>query len=72
MRSKRLAGGVLKMSVCVLLLSSSACHRLHPRLNNSDRLMKQAGFREAATASPEWVSDALMTINSLEYELERR
>jgi hypothetical protein len=34
--------------------------------------MKQAGFREAATASPEWVSDALMTINSLEYELERR
>lgn len=42
------------------------------QLNNSNRLIARPDFRQAATAAPEWVRQALQTINALEYELERK
>ena len=42
------------------------------KLNNSERLTEHPGFRKAALASPEFVKEALKTVNRLEYELERK
>jgi len=49
---------------------SSGCS--HVRLNNADRLTRRSDFPAAAQAAPEWCRDALKTINSLEFEIERR
>ena len=48
------------------------CGCVATKLNNSERLMEHPGFRKAAYASPEFVKEALKTINELEYELERK
>lgn len=34
--------------------------------------MKRDDFQKVKEAAPEWARDALKTINSLEYELERQ
>ena len=39
-------------------------------LENSARLRARPDFPAAAMAAPEWVRDALKTINALEYRLE--
>lgn len=37
---------------------------------NASRLISRPDFNSAALAAPEWVRDALKTINALEEELE--
>lgn len=57
--------------LCVTALLLCGCSQ-HLRLNNAQRLMDRPGFTEAAQAAPEWVEEALTTVNELEHELERR
>lgn len=57
--------------LCVMLLTLIGCAH-HPRMDNSLRLMKRPDFPEAATCAPDWVEDALLTINQLELEIEKR
>lgn len=62
-------------ALAVLLLSPLAgCASLSPavKLDNSARLMARPDFQAAKTAAPEWSRDALLTINALELEIERR
>ena len=40
------------------------------KLENSQRLMDRPDFEAAAIAAPEWVKDALKTINELEERIE--
>lgn len=44
----------------------------HARLDNSRRLMARPDADQARQAAPEWVRDAMKTINALESEIERR
>ena len=44
----------------------------HARLDNSRRMMARPDAEQARQAAPEWVRDALKTINALESEIERR
>jgi hypothetical protein len=39
-------------------------------MDNSRRLMQRNDFEQAVRAAPEWVRDALKTINQLEHEIE--
>jgi hypothetical protein len=57
------------MLLCVLVSMPSCAH---VKLENSQRLMDRTDFRQAAEAAPDWVTDALLTIDQLEYEIERR
>lgn len=50
-------------------LCLSGC--INPHYNNSARLMARPDFAAAKAAAPEWCRDALKTVNSLEYELEK-
>ena len=51
----------------VALSNATGCFET---LDNSKRLQGRADFPAAAMAAPEWVRDALKTINALEYRLE--
>ena len=51
-----------------LILLQAGC--LNAKLENSQRLMDRPDFEAAAIAAPEWVKDALKTINELEEHLE--
>jgi len=51
-----------------LILLQAGC--LSAKLENSQRLMDRPDFEAAAIAAPEWVKDALKTINELEEHLE--
>ena len=51
-----------------LILLQAGC--LSVKLENSQRLMDRPDFEAAAIAAPEWVKDALKTINELEEHLE--
>ena len=44
----------------------------HARLDNATVLINRADFDAAVNAAPEWVEEALLTINNLELEIERR
>lgn len=68
MKQKPRNGWPLKMLLLTLLLGGC----VHLRMDNSRRLQEREDFRAAATAAPEWVRDALKTINRLEFELERK
>jgi len=59
---------MLKMLLLTVLLTGC----ISAKLNNSERLLDHPGFRKAALASPEFVKEALKTINRLEYELEKK
>lgn len=61
---------LLLISLCLVLWLTNGCATV--RLNNSHRLIARPDFPVAARAAPEWVRDALKTINALEYELERK
>jgi hypothetical protein len=50
----------------------SGCIGPAVKLNNADRLIARPDFKQAAQAAPEFVRDALKTINQLEYQLERK
>jgi len=52
----------------VLLILSPGC--LAMKLENAQRLMSREDFEPATQAAPEWVRDALKTINQLEEQLE--
>ncbi|MBX3736727.1 MAG: hypothetical protein KF715_08565 [Candidatus Didemnitutus sp.] len=54
---------------CALL---AGCASAPVQLNNSDRLIQHPQFKKAAQAAPEFVSEALKTINRLEHEIESR
>ena len=54
------------LTLALVALSSAAC----VTLENSARLRARSDFPTAAMAAPEWVRDALKTINALEYRLE--
>lgn len=54
----------------LLTLLLSGC--VHLKMDNSNRLMRRPDFDQATVAAPEWVRDALKTINRLEFEIERR
>ena len=51
-----------------LILLQAGC--LSAKLENSQRLMDRPDFEAAAIAAPEWVKDALTTINELEERIE--
>ena len=51
-----------------LILLQAGC--LSAKLENSQRLMDRPDFEAAAIAAPEWVKDALKTINELEERIE--
>ena len=51
-----------------LILLQAGC--LSVKLENSQRLMDRPDFEAAAIAAPEWVKDALKTINELEERIE--
>jgi len=63
-------GGKKRISLLmiVLLILSPGC--LAMKLENAQRLMNREDFEPAAQAAPEWVRDALKTINQLEEQLE--
>lgn len=67
-RAAILIGAVL--AAHCLLASGCATRPVH--LNNADRLIAHPQFQQAANAAPEFVSEALKTINRLEHEIERR
>lgn len=68
--TRRLRVNAKLIKTLLLMLLLTGCY--HPRLNNSQRLINRPDFPAATQAAPEWVRDALKTINSLEYELERQ
>ena len=55
-----------QLILALVAWSSAAC----VTLENSARLRARSDFPAAAQAAPEWVRDALKTINALEYRLE--
>jgi len=57
---------LLGLCACLAL---SGC--IWPRHNNAARLMARPDWPQARTAAPQWCRDALKTVNSLEYELEK-
>lgn len=63
---------ILSSSFLILATMLSGCTTFHARLNNSERLINRADFDAAVNAAPEWVEEALLTINNLELEIERQ
>lgn len=61
--------GSLLTAYCLL---ASSCATRPVQLDNADRLIAHPQFQQAANAAPEFVSEALKTINRLEHEIERR
>lgn len=55
-----------------ILLLLFLCSCTGVKLDNAQRLINRPDFENARVAAPEWCRDALKTINSLEYELERQ
>ena len=51
-----------------LILLQAGC--LSAKLENSQRLMDRPDFHAATIAAPDWVKDALKTINELEERIE--
>jgi hypothetical protein len=58
----------LKIALLALLIPLTGC--LNVKLENSQRLMDRPDFEAAAIAAPDWVKDALKTINELEERIE--
>jgi hypothetical protein len=67
-KPKKLGSGRL-LRIALLTMLLTGC--IHPRLDNAARLIERPDFPVAAEAAPEWVRDALKTINALEYDIER-
>ena len=60
----------MKKLIWLSLGLNVAC--VNHNLENSQRLINRADFPQAVEAAPEWVRDALKTINKLEEELENK
>jgi hypothetical protein len=67
-RSLRQAGRLTKIALLTTLLIG--CSMPRAGMDNSRRLMQRNDFEQAVRAAPEWVRDALKTINQLEHEIE--
>ena len=59
----------MRLLIAVLIPFFIGC--ITPKLENSQRLMARDDFNPAVLAAPEWVREALLTINRLEADLER-
>ena len=62
----------IKLTLCALSVAVFTGCATHLRYDNSVRLMDHPEFEAAAKAAPGFVEDALLTVNFLEYELERQ
>lgn len=60
-----------KISMLAVSLLLAGC-TYHARLDNAAVLMNRSDFDIAVKAAPEWVEEALLTINNLELEIERQ
>ena len=69
LRNQKHQVGVLLKTLPLMLLLSGC---VSVSLNNSERLMQHPEFEAAAQAAPAFTTEALKTINRLEYELERK
>jgi uncharacterized protein YceK len=58
------------VSIAITTLALTGC--VSVRHDNAARLLAREDFAAARAAAPEWCRDALKTINTLEYELERK
>ena len=65
-RRKRLK---MRLLIVGLIVCCTGC--IMAKLENAQRLIDRSDFPDAVSASPEWVREALLTINRLEAELER-
>lgn len=63
---------LLLTALAAAALGGGGCATLPAELNNADRLLRHPQFSAAARVAPDFVSDALKTINRLEHELERQ
>lgn len=63
---------VLLLSATVLLTGCASLTGPAVRLQNAERLMEREDFPQAARAAPDWVEEALLTVNELEAEVEAR
>lgn len=62
----------IKLTLCALSVAVFAGCSTHLRYDNAARLMNHPEFPAAAKSAPGFTEDALLTINFLEYELERQ
>lgn len=63
----------LNLLLCLVLGAGLAgCVTPRTRLDNAARLMERPDFPAVKEAAPAWAEDALLTVNRLEHELERR
>ena len=60
----------MKLLIAVSIVCFTGC--LSVKLENAQRMMDRPDFEQATIAAPEWVRDALLTINKLEHKLERK
>ena len=60
----------MKLLTVGLIVFSTGC--ISNKLENTQRLMNRPDFPNAVAAAPEWVREALLTINMLEHKLERK
>lgn len=72
MKQSKLPSSQRKISMLAVSLLLAGCTTYHARLDNAAVLMKRADFDAAVNAAPEWVEEALLTINNLELEIERQ
>lgn len=54
------------------LATLAGCATPPVQLDNSARLIRHPQFKQAVQAAPEFVSDALKTINRLEHDIESK
>lgn len=62
-------GKIISSIIASLLLVGCT---YHARLDNATTLINRTDFDVAVKAAPEWVEEALLTINNLELEIERQ
>ena len=60
----------ITLFTAVSILCFTGC--ITSKLENAQRMMDRPDFEQATIAAPEWVRDALLTINKLEHKLERK
>lgn len=75
-RARHIVAIVLLVALHLCALGAAVlltgCATTPLQLENTRRLMAHPQFQKAADAAPDFVSDALKTVNRLEQEIERR
>ena len=62
----------MKLAALMLTLCLAGCVTPAVQLENARRLMGRPDFSAAKAAAPDWARDALLTINALESQIERK